>query len=65
MEFDCLDIKNVVGFDWDEGNIRKNEIKHNLKWQIIEEVFYNQPLIIIKTVNIQIFKNVDVQLLEK
>jgi len=48
LEFDCLDIKNVVGFDWDEGNIRKNEIKHNLKWQIIEEVFYNQPLIIIE-----------------
>ena len=48
MEFDCLDIETITGFDWDDGNILKNEIKHNLKWQIIEELFFNEPLIIVE-----------------
>ena len=25
MEFDCLDLNDVTGFDWDNGNITKNE----------------------------------------
>jgi len=48
MEFDCLDIGAVVGFDWDEGNIHKNEKKHGLKWTMIEEVFFNEPLLIVE-----------------
>jgi uncharacterized DUF497 family protein len=48
MYFDCLDTHNIVKFDWDSGNISKNELKHNIKWQIIEEVFLNQPLMLIK-----------------
>lgn len=48
MNFDCLDIDNVVGFDWDDGNIFKNEEKHNLKWQLIEEIFFNEPLLIVE-----------------
>ena len=48
MEFDCLDIDKIIGFDWDDGNILKNEIKHGLKWQVIEEVFFNEPLIIVE-----------------
>jgi hypothetical protein len=51
MEFNCLDIQEVVGFDWDDGNILKNEIKHNLKWQTIEEIFFNEPLIIVEDFN--------------
>ena len=46
MEFECLDIENTIGFDWDDGNIFKNEKKHHLKWQLIEEVFFNEPLLI-------------------
>ncbi len=46
MEFDCLSLESVVGFDWDEGNLYKNEKKHGLKWQEIEEVFFNQPLLV-------------------
>lgn len=38
----------IVGFDWDDENILKNEIKHGLKWQVIEEVFFNEPLIIVE-----------------
>lgn len=48
MEYDCLDIQSIIGFDWDDGNILKNEIKHNLKWQTIEEVFFNEPLIVVE-----------------
>lgn len=48
MNFDCLDIDSIIGFDWDEGNIYKNEKKHGLKWSIIEEVFFNEPLLIIE-----------------
>ena len=48
MEFNCLDIEAIVGFDWDDGNIHKNEKKHSLKWTIIEEVFFNDPLLIVE-----------------
>ena len=48
MKFDCLDIEAVVGFEWDEGNLHKNEKKHGLKWIAIEEVFFNEPLLIVE-----------------
>jgi len=46
MDFDCLNLSDVVGFNWDDGNIYKNEKKHGLKRQEIEEVFFNEPLLI-------------------
>ena len=48
MVFDCLDVDDIIGFDWDDGNILKNEIKHNLKWQTIEELFFNEPLVVVE-----------------
>jgi len=48
MEFDCLDISDCVEFNWDNGNITKNELKHKLKWNVIEEVFFNEPLLLLK-----------------
>jgi len=27
MDFDCLDLNEIVGFDWDDGNLYKNEKK--------------------------------------
>ena len=48
MVFDCLDIDDIIGFDWDDGNILKNEIKHNLKWQTIEELFFNELLVVVE-----------------
>ena len=48
MHFECLNIENIVGFDWDDGNIYKNEKKHGLKWQLIEEVFFNVPLLVLE-----------------
>ena len=46
MDFDCLELDNITGFDWDDGNLYKNEKKHGITWQEIEEVFFNQPLLI-------------------
>lgn len=48
MAFECLDLDELIGFEWDDGNILKNEIKHGLKWQIIEEVFFNEPLVLLE-----------------
>ncbi len=48
MKFDCLDVESIVGFEWDEGNIHKNENKHGLKWIAIEEVFFNGPSLIVE-----------------
>ena len=43
---DCLDIEMVTGFDWDDGNVYKNKNKHVLDYWIIEEIFFNNPLLI-------------------
>jgi len=48
MRYECLSIEDAVGFEWDDGNILKNEIKHDLSWQKIEEVFFNEPLIVLR-----------------
>ena len=48
MEFNCLDINSLIGFDWDDGNIYKNEKKHGLNYKLIEEVFFNEPLLIVE-----------------
>ena len=50
MHFECLNIENIVGFDWDDGNIYKNEKKHGLNWQLIEEVFFNEPLLVLEDI---------------
>lgn len=37
--------EKIVGFDWNQANINKNLVKHNVSWQEAEEVFKNQPII--------------------
>jgi uncharacterized DUF497 family protein len=48
MEFDCLDTESLTGFVWDNGNRYKNEQKHGQSYKIIEEVFFNEPLLIVE-----------------
>ena len=48
MEFDCLDAESLTGFDWDDGNVYKNEKKHGLNYKRIEEIFFNEPLLIVE-----------------
>jgi len=42
-----IDWKTVTGFDWDEGNIRKSVEKHYVSRFEAEQVFFNQPLLIL------------------
>lgn len=37
----------IDGFDWDEGNKEKNWLKHKVTVNDAEQVFLNEPLIII------------------
>ena len=41
-----FDFSLIVGFEWDEGNIDKNWIKHKVAFWESEEIFANQPLLI-------------------
>jgi uncharacterized protein len=36
------------GFDWDEFNIHKNWDKHQVSWWECEEVFINEPLLLLE-----------------
>lgn len=37
-----LDLSKIVGFHWDNGNINKNLIKHNVTNQEAEEIFVSE-----------------------
>jgi len=39
--------KQVIGFDWDSGNERKSEEKHSVGRFEAEQVFFNQPLLVL------------------
>ena len=38
---------NITGFDWDVGNRDKNRIKHNVSTGEAEQIFFNDPLIVL------------------
>lgn len=40
-----MDLSLITGFDWDQGNARKNE-KHGVTQAEIEQIFFRQPLIV-------------------
>src|SRR5437667_11509210 len=42
-----MDFDAVEGFEWDEGNARKNE-KHGVSQQEAEQVFFNEPVIVLE-----------------
>lgn len=39
-----------TGFDWDDGNIRKNWDRHRVAPEEAEQVFFNEPLIVAEDV---------------
>ncbi|MDX8414277.1 MAG: BrnT family toxin [Mariprofundales bacterium] len=41
-------LKHVVGFDWDVGNERKSVKKHGVSKESAEQIFFNQPLLVIE-----------------
>lgn len=44
------DIQHILsqcsGFDWDEGNTRKNWAKHRVTPSECEQIYFNQPIIV-------------------
>src|SRR5699024_9991310 len=40
-----IDWTRLIGFDWDDGNSRKNADKHRVSQAESEQSFYNQPLL--------------------
>ena len=45
-----IDIDRIVGFDWDDGNARKSSDKHAVSQAEAEQVFLNQPLLVVEDV---------------
>ena len=42
-----IGLNKITGFDWDDGNARKNE-KHGVSMAEAEQVFFNAPLLLLK-----------------
>ena len=42
-----IDWKQITGFDWDAGNERKSVEKHAVSRFEAEQVFFNQPLLVL------------------
>ncbi|MBM4152050.1 MAG: BrnT family toxin [Kiritimatiellaceae bacterium] len=42
------EFSQMTGFEWDDGNRDKNRLKHKVSNGECEEVFFNQPLIILE-----------------
>ncbi len=42
-----IDLSLISGFEWDQGNERKNE-RHGVSMSEAEEVFFNQPLLMLE-----------------
>jgi uncharacterized DUF497 family protein len=41
-----IDLRRITGFNWDDGNARKNE-KHGVSMAEAEQVFFNAPLLLL------------------
>lgn len=44
------ELKGVVSFNWDDGNSRKSTDKHSVSQQEAEQVFFNEPLLVLEDV---------------
>jgi uncharacterized DUF497 family protein len=42
-----LDLSQIAGFDWDDGNSRKSADKHGVSQAEAEQVFLNTPLLLL------------------
>jgi uncharacterized DUF497 family protein len=42
-----IDLGQITGFDWDDGNSRKSADKHDVSQAEAEGVFFNDPLIVV------------------
>ena len=42
-----IDLSKITGFNWDDGNARKND-KHGVSMAEAEQVFFNTPLLMLE-----------------
>lgn len=42
-----LSLNKITGFDWDDGNARKSAEKHDVSQAEAEQVFFNDPLLLL------------------
>ena len=42
-----IDYAQIIGFEWDAGNARKSANKHSFSKSEAEQLFFNQPLLIL------------------
>lgn len=42
-----IELSKIDGFEWDSGNVNKNRLKHDVDRSECEEVFFNEPKIIL------------------
>lgn len=42
-----LNLTKITGFDWDPGSARKSKEKHNVSQAEAEQVFFNEPLLLL------------------
>lgn len=42
--YEMLDLDRIIGFEWDDGNRRKSEGKHEVGQLEAEQIFFNAPL---------------------
>lgn len=45
-----IDLTKITCFDWDDGNARKSEEKHEVSMAEAEQVFFNDPLLLLQDV---------------
>jgi uncharacterized DUF497 family protein len=45
-----IDFERIEGFQWDEGNSRKSADKHGVDQGEAEQVFFNDPLLVLQDV---------------
>jgi uncharacterized DUF497 family protein len=41
-----IDFEKIEGFDWDAGNARKSDDKHQVSQAEVEQTFFNVPLVL-------------------
>jgi uncharacterized protein len=46
-----LDLSRIEGFDWDEGNSRKSVERHDVSQTEAEQIFFNDPLLVVEDVS--------------
>jgi uncharacterized protein len=43
-----IDLDQIAGFEWDDGNSRKSADKHDVSQAEAESIFFNDPLIVVE-----------------